>query len=219
MREFKKHIWKALPVLGVLLMLGVPGAKAIGPLVIGAIVVIATGLADHFFLGDKLLEGFLGDIGEGLVAGVAYIINFLVGILGKIFFWVANTTIGFAMDLNALISGSPVVKEGFDVSLSIANLGLLVGFVVIAIAVILKADWLADVRNTIPKFVAAALLINFGFFVLTQWLIKPVDEIFKNIYNAAELGFDTFSGTFSPRLDMEPLVGAQGLLAKIPADN
>ncbi|MDD5710584.1 MAG: hypothetical protein PHV43_00565 [Candidatus Colwellbacteria bacterium] len=221
MRDYKKHIWKALAVLGIFVVIGMPQeAHALWPALL--LVVSAGGIID-FFVGGQTGETIFGDIFgnaiDAVVGGIAFLLNVVITLVGHIFFWVANTTIDWAMKLNTLVSESPVVKDGFSTSLSVANLGLLVGFVVVAIAIMIRADWLVEVRKTIPKFIASALLINFGFFILTDLLIEPTNGIFENVYSAAKLNYDTFRGVLAPRLDVESLAGAQMALSKIPPAN
>jgi hypothetical protein len=215
MRDYKKHIWKALTVLGVFMFIGIPHTQAMGPIALMVWGVISVGGLVGTLLGGKaFLTGIAGDV----IQGIAMLINFVVAILGNVLFWIANATIDFAVKLNDLI-GIGVVQEGFDISLSVANLGLLVGFIVMAIAIMIRADWLVEVRKAIPKFIVAALLINFGFFITTELLIKPVNGIFKNIYQAAKLNMETFNGVFQPNFDLTSVVGGQIELAKMGEEN
>jgi hypothetical protein len=220
-KDYKKHAWKPLLVLGVVLFVGIPKAHA-AIFIPFLIAFIVGGVMDYFFIGKPgqlFLVNFVTEIAKDIIYGIAFIIDYLVTLLGRIFFWVANTTIDAATNLNALIDESFVVKEGFGVSLAIANLGLVIGFIVMAIAIMIRADWLVEARKAIPKFIAAALLINFGYFILTGLLIKPVDEVFSNVYNAAKLSIDTFGGVLSPHLNLRAITSAQLAIAKIPSDN
>ena len=84
------------------------------------IFVIAFGLiifpsfAHAGWLGDAILYGF-----GLLLKGIAYVI----GLIGGIFISLGGLIIQYALELNTKILESPVVNAGFNISLSVANLG------------------------------------------------------------------------------------------------
>jgi len=114
-----------------------------------------------------ILGGLVGDIATGIAQGIAAFLGYLIQALSGVFFYIANATIEFAINLNTLITSdvNVVLKEGFSVSLTIANLGLVIGIVIMAFAIMTRAQWLVEARSALPKFLTAAILINFSYFM------------------------------------------------------
>lgn len=206
-RDFKKRFLKAfLPALGAFLIFGIAKAKAVVPAAIalgvglGALVTAVFGGLDdivgHFILA---LSGFLG---------------FIIDLAGGVFYFLASTVVDFAMGLNSTIASSQVVTQGFETTLLIANIGLVAGIIILAFATMIRADWIVEARSAIPKFIAAALLINFSFFIGMNLLIKPVDQITQQIYKASQYDGESFRGVFQPALDLEPAMRIRLIMAK-----
>ena len=206
----KRNLVKALAVLGVFLFMGVAKAKAFW----FGVAAIAGSIFGIKLFGGDLLEGVAVQIAEGIGNLLVYVIQ----ALGSVLFTAVTGFLELSMELNSYIQDSPIVHDGFWVSLTIANLGLVVGILVIALATMVRADWLVDPRTSIPKFIAAALLINFGLFIGTNLVIKPVDSITQTIFNATNLSSNSFVGIFKPNLGVDAQLRAQMNIAKLPAD-
>jgi hypothetical protein len=92
-----------------------------------------------------------------VINGVAYGIAWLGGLLIKFGALIINLTI----DLNEQLLNSPLVQAGFNISLSVANLGFVLLIIVIAIATILRAQTYAA-KELLWKLILIAFLVNFS---------------------------------------------------------
>ncbi|MFH1246355.1 MAG: hypothetical protein V1489_01080, partial [Candidatus Liptonbacteria bacterium] len=81
----------------------------------------------------------------------------------------------FATNLSDEVAGMPTVAEGFKISLSIANLGFVLGIIVIAIATILRLQSYG-MKQLLLKLVAMAILVNFSM-VIAGGLISASDSL------------------------------------------
>src|SRR3989344_1174315 len=210
MKDTRNKVWVTLAILGLVLIFTTKTANAgiiFGTLAVAALDKVLFGGAITDFLGGAL-GSVAGEVAEGIVGGIASLLGFIIDILGRFLFFVANATIEFAVELNSLIATDTnfVLKEGFAISLTVANLALVLGLVIIAFAVMTRAEWLVEVRRTIPKFITAALLINFSFFIATSIVIPPVNSITQSIYRAATFTGNNFRGPFQPNLNLESVL-------------
>lgn len=199
----REKLIKVLVVLGILVVFGTPQAHAFWPLV------LVTGVVGWNLFGGAL-EGLAADI----VQGIATLIGGIINMLGGIFYFIANRLMDFAVGVNDLISTSEVVKTGYDTTLLVVNLGLVLGLVILAFAIMTRASWLVEARQAIPKFITAVLLINFGFFITTELLINPSNEIAKTIYEASQYDDESFRGAFQPDLDLKTAMRVRIMIAK-----
>ena len=124
------------------------------------------------------LSGVAGDIlaalGSYVVKGinlVLYYISLLFGAVVAIEAWF----ITIVLTLSFNIVETPTVARGFDATLSIVNLGFVLGLIVIAIATILRWEGYG-MKKTLRNFVIAALLVNFSL-VIAGSVIKFGDNL------------------------------------------
>ncbi|MEX2033073.1 MAG: hypothetical protein WD889_00735 [Candidatus Colwellbacteria bacterium] len=125
-----------------------------------------------------LLCGALGEIASDIIKGLAGLINGLILLIAGLFFWLANQLIGVALDLNnnLALGKESIVSTGHEIVLGVANAGFIVALVVIAFATMFRSEAFGY-KKALPKLIIAALLINFGSFIVTNWLISPVNQI------------------------------------------
>src|SRR3989344_6697552 len=117
-------------------------------------------------------------VAEVLIGIIADLINNLILLIAKLFFWLANLLIGIALDSNnnLALGKESIVNAGHKIVLGIANMGFIVALAVIAFATMLRWEGF-NYKKALPRVIIAALLINFGFFIVTHWLISPVNQI------------------------------------------
>lgn len=120
----------------------------------------------------------LGEVAVDIIKGLTGLINSVILFIAGLFFWLANQLIGTALDLNNdLASGKEsIVNAGHKIVLGVANMGFIVALAVIAFATMLRWEGFSY-KKALPRVIIAALLINFGFFIVTNWLISPVNQI------------------------------------------
>jgi ABC-type amino acid transport system permease subunit len=124
------------------------------------------GIAFPFLAGAQTVAGavtsfFLGGVLGGTLAWVTYTISYIVTAIVGFFTAIIVYGIGVVLELNTNIINTPAVQEGFKVTLAIANLGFVLGIIVIAIATILRYEHYG-VKRLLVKLIAAALLVNFS---------------------------------------------------------
>ncbi len=103
----------------------------------------------------------LTDLIGNFIAWGVYLIVFIVT-------WLLNNVIALIvyfitiiLQLNANVVMSNAVQSGFAVTLSVANLGFVLGIIIIAIATILHRETYG-IKKTLWKLVVAAILVNFS---------------------------------------------------------
>ena len=123
----------------------------------------------------------IGYIVIGKIAfGVSYMIAWIAGVAISIETWLVGVMLG----INTGVFQSQIVQKGFGVTLSIANLGFVLGIIVIALATILHREtygW----KKLLWKLVFAAILVNFSLVIaapifgignsFTQYFLNCVD--------------------------------------------
>lgn len=117
---------------------------------------------------------------------VNYILNFAVT-FGAIL-------INFGLGLDGNLYNSPTVQIGFSVALSIANLGFVLGIIVIAIATILRSESYG-IKQVLWKLIAMAILVNFGL-VLTGPIVGLADN-FTGYFLQASGGASNFANNLT----------------------
>ena len=148
--------------------------------------------------GGNIAEIVVGPIVEGLVKIAVAVINSIIVVTSTILFYVANLVVEAALQMNASLADSTVIKEGFKIVLDVANLGLVVAIVIAAFMVMLRRG---KANQILLRFVVVAILINFSFLIITNFFIKPVDEITEVLHRASNFDFNSFASTFIPDLD------------------
>lgn len=141
------------------------------------------------------ISAALSGIAGGIVKLFSFLIIGLIGVIGSVFFGIAGELVKVALNLNSNIADLSPVQLGYDVILGIANMGFIVALVVIAFGTMFRSDAFGY-KKALPKIVIAALLINFGFFIVTKWLIAPVDQVTASLNDAASFDVASFKRTF-----------------------
>jgi hypothetical protein len=90
------------------------------------------------------------------------------------------TKVAFQFTTNVI--NSPVVSQGFQITLTLANLGFVIGIIVIAIATIFRSQTYG-IKKLLTSLVAMAILVNFGL-VISGVLINFSDQLTTYFLNA-----------------------------------
>lgn len=103
-----------------------------------------------------LLAAFLKMVSWGVFA-----INYLIGLIGGMFFALGGVFLQLGLQLNANLIQSPIVQTGWVIVRDVANLGFVIAIIFIALATILQlANY--DTKKMLWRLVWAALLVNFS---------------------------------------------------------
>ncbi len=162
-------------------------------------------------------EGILPWLGGWAFGGLIWMLNgifYIIGMIGAALFALGAALVQLALVLNAEIAQSQVVLIGWRITRDIANLGFVVGILVIAFSIMLRIENYAT-KKTLAKLVAAALLVNFSLALATPILdashlfanffitkaAGPVPTTFGDVFSKAKLdGFiNNFSAAFQPQ--------------------
>ncbi|TSC59772.1 MAG: Uncharacterized protein LiPW15_792 [Parcubacteria group bacterium LiPW_15] len=153
----------------------------------------------------------IGDIGAKAVGTVLQIVSYMVTFIAGIAVAVISWAIGVVLNMSLGAVNSPTVQGGYNVTLAIANLGFILGVIIVAIATILR-NQTYGVKTLLYKVVVMAVLVNFGL-VLAGGLINIsngftqyfLDSITGGKGAASVLKFsDTMTGAFQPQSFLSP---------------
>jgi hypothetical protein len=209
MNAAKKNIKTLAPVLIVFLTLILLMPNAVfaqaglpSPSLVGAAVGAAT----------KGVAGLLGlsNIAGSVIAWVAYVINYLIATIAGVFIALITYFIEIILQLNTHVVEATMVKSGFGVVLALANLGFVLGIIVIAIATILRRETYG-IKQILWKLIVMAILVNFSL-VIASAILSFADQLalyFLNSINPMNMPsigagpFDSFAssiaGAFNPQ--------------------
>jgi soluble cytochrome b562 len=109
----------------------------------------------------------------------AQVIGYIFGAVAGVLMTVAGFLIGFALNLNAEIMESLTVVTGWKIILNIANLGFVLGIIIIAFSTIFRFQGY-QMKQILWKLVVAALLVNFSL-VIAGVFIDTADA-FTNFF-------------------------------------
>src|SRR3989344_2764843 len=90
--------------------------------------------------------------------GVSWVLNSIMGLFVALGAWLAQSTLALSTHVTEL----PVIQRGFSVALALANLGFVLGIIVVAIATILRIESYG-MKQILWKLVVMAILVNFSF--------------------------------------------------------
>ncbi len=105
------------------------------------------------------------DVLYTFIGKVVYLIGYIVAYMGGIGVALAAWFISIMLNLNDQLLQTDAVQVGFSVSLSVANLGFVLGIIVIAIMTILRQESYG-MKQILWKLVAAAILVNFSLVII-----------------------------------------------------
>ena len=147
--------------------------------------------------------------------GVYYVTLVVNGVMGLLLVggaWLVKLGLQF----NDNVFNSPAVQTGFSVSLAIANLGFVLGIIIIAIATIIR-NQTYGIKQLLWKLVFMAILVNFGL-VITAPIVGFANSMSTYFINAtspstATGGYEAYVNTmmsaFQPQIPLD--AGASGV--------
>jgi hypothetical protein len=123
-------------------------------------------LAPLFFIGTTQFahaDGWFSfsDIAFSIFAKGAYAISYLIGWIAGVYVAIISWFISVVIQLNMQIFNTVLVQKGFSLSLSVANLGFVLGIIIIALATILQIESYGA-KKILWKLVIGAILVNFS---------------------------------------------------------
>lgn len=149
-----------------------------------------------------VIGGMLGSTIGWVIYVLNYIIITILGVAVAFIIWFIEVF----LQLNTQIPTSLVVQEGFRITLSVANLGFVLGIIVIAIATILRYEQYG-MKKILMKLVAAAILVNFSL-VIAGVIMNFSDQLTSYFAGAVNPGSsagnffafgDSLAGAFAPQ--------------------
>jgi len=151
--------------------------------------------------------------------GVYYVTLVVNGVMGLLLIggaWLVKLGLQF----NDNVFNSPAVQTGFSVSLAIANLGFVLGIIIIAIATIIR-NQTYGIKQLLWKLVVMAILVNFGL-VITAPIVGFANSMSNYFINATSpstatggyvMYVNTMMTAFQPQTPIEN--GSTGAVSSI----
>jgi hypothetical protein len=106
------------------------------------------------------------DIAGSLVAKAAYYVNYFFAFIWGVFIAVEIFITQIMLQINNNVPQTSLVQTGFSVVLAIANLGFVLGIIIVALATILRRETYG-VKSLLWKIVIMAIFVNFALVVAT----------------------------------------------------
>ena len=106
---------------------------------------------------------------------IPYFLFYLISALGGVLISFGAMLVSWLIQFNQGVFSSNMVQTGFSVCLSIANLGFVLGIIVIAIATILR-NQSYGMKQLLWKLVVMAILVNFGL-VIARPIVGVSDSL------------------------------------------
>lgn len=126
---------------------------------------LTAGVFGSLFVTAIARAGSVADIAGSVIAQVVtlplQIITYLLSLVASLIFTFGAYLVTWGLDLNQSVVSSNLVKAGFSITLSIANLGFVLVIIVIAVATILRLEGYGY-KQLLKNLVIAAILINFS---------------------------------------------------------
>ncbi len=130
---------------------------------------------------------------SGAIGFTTYILNYIIGFIGGVFFALSAYLVQWAIGFNEGILNNQAVRVGWDIVLNFANLGFVLAIIIIAFATIFRLENYA-IKQTLWKLIVTALLVNFSL-VIAGAFISVSDITAKYFQDASKLGPRTAADT------------------------
>jgi hypothetical protein len=112
----------------------------------------------HAGMGSCIPPGFNGG---DCISSVFYYIIYFIGLIAGFFVAIILWVIQIILQFNQHVTDTTIVQTGFSVTLGIANLGFVLGIIIVALATILRRETYG-IKNILWKIVVMAILANFA---------------------------------------------------------
>lgn len=210
-RTFPKALLVLLLIFGFFLGAAIPVQaqsagdiiKGVGDFLLGGPIGFAIGKIAGFSVFD-IVGGAVGGLAASIAKALASLVSTIIFVITLAFLEIGGGLISAALDFNSKIS--TIAEVGYSTTLGLANMGFIVALVVIAFATMLRQEGFSY-KKALPRVIIAALLINFGFFIVTQWIIAPVDQVTSAINNATHFDPGSLGQLFSVQNLFEGFAG------------
>lgn len=146
--------------------------------------------------------------GSMLFNWASLVVGQLIGMVAGFLISIAASLIGVLINLGPEITSSPIVREGFKLTLSITNLGFVIAIIVIAFGTMLRLQSYG-VKQMIGKLVIAALLVNFSF--TFAGIVIDFFNVFGNFFiqAASPEDINKFAANLAQSLNVSSLSGVK----------
>ncbi len=141
-----------------------------------------------------------------LIGVPTYYLALWLGYLAAALVAVESYLVQLVLSINIHVIDSPIVKMGFPIALSLANLAFVAGIIIVAVATILHYESYG-IKNILWKMLVMAVLINFGL-IISSTILSFSDNITLYMVNQINPGgannsfgsfADSLAGAFNPQ--------------------
>ncbi|MDO8664665.1 MAG: hypothetical protein Q7K44_03945 [Candidatus Liptonbacteria bacterium] len=144
----------------------------------------------------KITGGIIGGVLGSTIAWIVYVLNYIIATIFGVFISIIAWFIGIVIQINTNIVSTPIVQNGFSITLAVANLGFVLAIIVIAIMTILRYETYA-LKQTLWKLVAAAILVNFSL-VIAGAILNFADTLTLYFLDGFTRGCTTGTSALNP---------------------
>lgn len=150
----KKIILCAIPIVMVLCVFSISLARAQslaapGPIGGGGTAPVASG------------GSMLDDIGYYVIGKIVFVISYVIAWIAGVGIAIETWLVGAMLGLNSGVFEADIVQKGFGIMLAIANLGFVLGIIIVAISTIFQSQTYGF-KKLLAKLIVAAILVNFS---------------------------------------------------------
>lgn len=153
--------------------------------------------------------GITADVIGVITKAIGYVITFVAGIAVAVLAW----GIGVLLDISLGAVNSSAVQGGYNVTLALANLGFVLGIIIVAIATIIR-NQTYGIKKFLYSVVVMAVMVNFGL-VLAGGLINISNSLTQYFLDGITGGggalqfSSTMTSAFQPQSLLDPFTKSQ----------
>ncbi|MFA5173166.1 MAG: hypothetical protein WC435_02090 [Candidatus Paceibacterota bacterium] len=151
------------------------------------------------YTGEGFISGFASFAMEGVFGFFLNVLSYITNVV----FIFGSWLIDFAFSLNSRLMKMPIIKNGWSFARDFANLGFVLGILVISFATIIRQKQYG-MQSLLFKFIQTAILINFSL-VICGVLIDFAGIVTAYFLNNALISQPDISSAFSKLLDINKL--------------
>lgn len=137
-------------------------------------------------------------------------VGYVIGYIAAALMGIAVGLIQVLIQMSAQLTSNILVTTGFKITLDLANLGFVLGIIVVAYATILRTGTYT-LKQTLSKLIVAAILINFSFAIAGLFIDFSNVLGFYFIKEASSGNILTFGENLANSLNLQKLSGGTGI--------
>ena len=127
------------------------------------------------------------------VSNIFYVIIYIISFIAGFFIAVALWLIEVMLQFNMTVVNTSIVQSGYSITLGIANLGFVLGIIIVALATILRRETYG-IKSILWKIVVMAIFVNFAL-VIAAPILNFANGLTMYFVNALPGGTNSTTGS------------------------